>query len=345
MPQTLILPFPDDWHVHLRDGAALSCTVPQTARHFARAIVMPNLSPPVVTVDQAEAYRARILAALPPGLAFEPLMVLYLTEGTDPEEIRRAAACGFVHAVKLYPAGATTHSDAGVRSLPAVYPVLEAMEEVGLPLLVHGEVVDPDVDVFDREQRFLERHLEDLVERFQGLKVVLEHVTTAEGVAFVESGPERVAGTLTAHHLLLNRNAMFQGGIRPHHYCLPVLKRERHRAALVGAATRGHPRFFLGTDSAPHPRGAKEAACGCAGLFTAPVALALYAEVFEDAGALGHLEAFAGTNGPDFYGLPRNGRTLRLVRRESAVPESMALGEEQVIPIRAGGTTRWSVET
>jgi dihydroorotase len=319
----LTLTRPDDWHVHLRDGELMARVLPATARSFARAIVMPNLKPPVSTVAEAAAYRERILAALPPGLDFTPLMTLYLTSGLTPDEVRRARASGFVQAVKLYPAGATTHSEAGVQGLEGSAAVLQAMEDCGLPLLIHGEVTDPQADVFDRERHFLEQVLAPLRLRHPGLRIVLEHITTAEAADFVMADPGPTAATITAHHLLFNRNAMFSGadgrtGLRPHHYCLPVLKRERHRAALVAAATGGNPRFFLGTDSAPHPRGDKESACGCAGCFTAPVAMALYAEAFEQAGALARLEGFASFHGPDFYGLPRNAGTLTLERGEPA---------------------------
>ncbi|MFN2309459.1 MAG: dihydroorotase, partial [Gammaproteobacteria bacterium] len=305
---------PDDWHLHVRDGAVLASVIPHTAAQFARAIIMPNLKPPVTTTAQALAYRERILAAVPKGVDFTPLMTLYLTDATRPEEIRAAKASGHIHAVKLYPAGATTHSDAGVTDLARCQAALEALAETGLPLLVHGEVTDGNVDVFDREAVFIERHLTRLLRDFPKLKIVLEHITSAEGIEFVRAMPASVAGTLTAHHLLLNRNAMFQGGIRPHHYCLPVLKREQHRQALVAAAISGNPKFFLGTDSAPHARGAKESACGCAGIYTAHAALELYAQAFEDAGALDRLEGFASCFGADFYGLPRNPGTLTLVR-------------------------------
>ncbi len=330
---------PDDWHVHLRDGAVLARTVADTARCFRRAIVMPNLTPPVVTAEDAAAYRERILAVAPRG--FEPLMTLYLTDRTDAAVIRAARASGIVHAVKLYPAGATTNSDSGVTDLARVTGALEAMQEVGLPLLVHGEVTDPEVDVFDREAVFIERVLAPLVSRFEGLRVVLEHITTADAVDFVRAAPERVAATITAHHLLLNRNALFQGGLRPHHYCLPVVKRERHRRALVAAATSGEARFFLGTDSAPHARGDKESACGCAGLYTAPLALELYAEAFEDAGALDRLEAFASEFGPRFYGVAPNDGQVTLVREAAEVPAALDFGDATVVPHRAGGRTRW----
>ncbi len=332
---------PDDWHLHLRDGPVLSDVVPPTARRFARAIVMPNLRPPVITVAQAAAYRERILAAVPEGLDFEPLMTLYLTDNTPPDEIRRARDSGFVHAVKLYPAGTTTNSDAGVTDLARVYPVLETMQAVDLPFLVHGEVTDPEVDVFDREARFIERVLEPLRRDFPELRIVFEHITTREAADFVREGGERIAATITPQHLRYNRNAILAGGIRPHYYCLPVLKRESHRQALVAAATSDNPRFFLGTDSAPHRREHKETACGCAGMYSAPAALELYAEVFEDAGALDRLEAFASLNGPRFYGLPVNESRIRLVRESWTLPKRLPLGEHEVVPMRAGETLRW----
>jgi len=341
VPASVTLTRPDDWHVHLRDGSALAAVVPDTARRFARAIVMPNLLPPVTTTAAALAYRGRILAAVPVGGAFEPLMTLYLTDATPPAEVRRARESGVVAAIKLYPAGATTHSDAGVTDLARTYPTLEAMAEVGLPLLVHGEATDPDVDVFDRERVFIERTLVPLLERFRGLKVVLEHVTTREGVALVRDGPARLAATITAHHLLITRNAMFAGGIRPHHYCLPVCKREEDRVALLEAATSGHPRFFLGTDSAPHARRRKESGCGPAGIYSAHAALELYAEAFEHAGALDRLEGFASFHGPDFYGLPRNRERVTLVREPWQVPERMGLGEDELVPFRAAEWVDW----
>ncbi|MHB8254730.1 MAG: dihydroorotase, partial [Acidiferrobacter sp.] len=314
--------------------------LPDTAQRFARAIVMPNVNPPIRTVAEAEAYRRRILAARPAGSAFEPLMTLYLTDNTSVAEISRAAQCPFVHAVKYYPAGATTHSESGVTDIKRCYEVLAAMEDVGLPLLVHGEVTDPAVDIFDREAVFIDRSLRDIVARFPGLKVVLEHVTTREAVDFVKSAPKTVAATITAHHLLLNRNAMFRGGIRPHAYCLPVLKRERHREALVAAAISGDPKFFLGTDSAPHPRHAKETTCGCAGLYTAHAALELYAEVFAAAGALERLQGFASFYGADFYGLPRNIESITLEEDPWTVPVEIALPDvglqDSLIPFRAG---------
>lgn len=340
---TLSITRPDDWHLHLRDGAALASVLPDTAARFARAIVMPNLRPPVTTTDLALAYRARILAALPAGMRFEPLMTLYLTDNTPPDEIERAKASGAVHGVKLYPSGATTNSDSGVTDIAHCFAALEAMEKFDLPLLVHGEVTDPTVDVFDREKVFIERTLAPLVLRFPHLRVVLEHLTTRDGVQFVESASPKVAATLTAHHLLMNRNAMFAGGIRPHHYCLPVLKREEHRAALVKAAVSGNPKFFLGTDSAPHAKGAKEAACGCAGMYTAHAAVELYAEAFEQAGALERLEAFASFHGADFYGLPRNAGTLTLVKENWAVPAELPFGDATLVPLRAGETIGWKV--
>ena len=341
MTRTLTLIRPDDWHLHLRDGDAMRAVLPDTALRFARAIVMPNLAPPVRTVAEARGYRERILAAVPPGLTFEPLMTLYLTDSTTPDEIVRARDSGLVHAVKYYPAGATTNSQSGVTDLSLCDAVFAAMQETGLPLLAHGEVTDPKVDIFDREAVFIERHLRRIVDRFPGLKVVLEHLTTREGVDFVCEARDGVAATLTAHHLLLNRNAMFSGGMRPHAYCLPVLKREIHREALVSAATSGNPRFFLGTDSAPHPRKAKESACGCAGIYTANAAIELYAEAFEAAGALDKLEAFASFHGADFYGLPRNTGTITLVREDWTVPADLPLGADQLVPMRAGETVGW----
>jgi len=341
MTTKIVLTRPDDWHLHLRDGAHLQSVLPDTARRFGRAIVMPNLRPPVTSTELALAYRERILRALPPGSRFEPLMTLYLTDNTTPAEIANAKASGLVHGVKLYPAGATTNSDSGVTDIAMCHAVLEAMEQCDLPLLVHGEVTDPDVDVFDREKVFIERILAPLVQRFPGLRVVLEHATTRDGVAFVEAASARVAATLTAHHLLLNRNAMFAGGIRPHHYCLPVLKREEHRRALVAAATGGNPKFFLGTDSAPHAKGAKETACGCAGMYTANAALELYAEAFEQAGALERLEAFASFYGADFYRLPRNTDSVTLVKESWTVPAELPFGGETLVPLRAGAEVLW----
>ncbi len=334
---------PDDWHLHLRDGAALSTTVPFSAKVFGRAIIMPNLTPPVTTVALAEAYRQRILAAMPTGSSFTPLMTLYLTESTTRQEIQRAAASDHVLAVKLYPAGATTNSASGVTDIERVVPVLETMAEVGMPLLVHGEVTDPGVDIFDRERVFLERVLEPLLQRAPRLKVVLEHVTTREGVDLIRATPARLAGTITAHHLLLNRNAILAGGLRPHAYCLPVLKRELHRQALVAAATSGDRRFFLGTDSAPHPQSGKESACGCAGIFSAHAALPLYAEVFAEVDALDRLDPFVSQHGPDFYGLPPSTEQLTLIERSWQVPESYPFGDEVVVPLRAGEQVSWQV--
>ncbi len=339
----LTLTRPDDWHLHLRDGADLAAVLPDTAKRFARAIVMPNLKPPVTTTEAARQYRDRILAALPAGLDFTPLMTLYLTDRTPPEEIERAKRSGFVHGVKLYPAGATTNSDSGVTDLKHCTGALEAMAAVGMPLLVHGEVTDSQIDVFDRERVFLETVLTPLVERMPKLRVVLEHMTTAESVAFVERSGANIAGTITVHHMLLNRNALFQGGVRPHHYCLPILKREQHRQALVRAATSGSPKFFLGTDSAPHARHTKEHSCGCAGVYTANAAIELYAEAFEQVGALDRLEGFASHHGPDFYGLPRNTSTITLEKRDWTVPEELPYGANTLVPLRAGGVVHWAL--
>ena len=344
--QQLTLTRPDDWHLHLRDGALMQSVLPDTARQFARAIVMPNLKPPVTTTKQAQAYRARILAALPAGAKFEPLMTLYLTDNTGAEEIRKAKASGIVHAVKLYPAGATTNSDAGVTDLRKTYAALEEMQRCGMPLLVHGEVTDPAVDVFDREAVFIERVLAPLHEEFPDLRLVFEHITTRQAVEFVQAAGVGVAATITAHHLLYNRNAMFAGGIRPHRYCLPVLKREAHRRALVAAATSGNPKFFLGTDSAPHARSAKESACGCAGCYTAHAGIELYAQAFEAAGALDRLEGFASHHGADFYGLTRNAGTITLVREDWTVPAGQPfLGEDPLVPLMAGETIAWRLQT
>lgn len=342
MTDTLTITRPDDWHIHFRDGAAMQSVLPDTARVFGRAIAMPNLKPPVVNVADAAAYRDRLLAAAGTA-AFDPLMTLYLTDNTQPDEIRRARASGFVHAVKYYPAGATTNSDSGVTELAKAYQAIAAMEEVGMPLLLHGEVVDAEVDVFDREAVFIERHLIRLMNDFPRLKIVLEHITTRQAAEFVSAAPANVAATITVHHLLYNRNAMFRGGIRPHMYCLPVLKREQHRQALVAAAISGNPKFFLGTDSAPHAVGAKEAACGCAGIYSAHAAIELYAEAFEDAGALDRLEAFASFHGADFYGLPRHADTITLRRENWTAPARLGLGDEALIPLRAGETVRWRV--
>jgi len=335
---------PDDWHLHLRDDAVLASVASHTARQFGRAIVMPNLQPPVTTTEQALAYRQRILATIPDGSGFEPLMTLYLTDNTPAAEIRRAKESGHVHALKLYPAGATTNSDAGVTDLANVWAALEVMAELGLPLLVHGEVTDPDIDIFDREAVFIERHLAPVVQQFPGLKIVLEHVTTAHGVDFVLNSGPRVAGTITAHHLLLNRNAIFVGGLNPHAYCLPVLKREKHREALISAATGGSGKFFLGTDSAPHARPAKESGCGCAGIYTAHAAIELFATAFEDAGALDELEGFASLYGPAFYGLAPNPGKITLVKEEWRVPETYELGDSAVVPLMAGQTLGWKLK-
>jgi dihydroorotase len=341
MSDSISITQPDDWHCHLRDGEAMASVVGATARQFARAIVMPNLKPPVVDVKQAAEYRERILAALPKGATFQPLMTLYLTDNTPPGEIAKARASGVVQAVKYYPAGATTNSALGVSDIRKCDAVLEAMQASGMPLLIHGEVTDPEVDVFDREAVFLERTLATLVKRLPKLKIVVEHITTSEAAAFVERAPANVGATITAHHLLMSRNALFAGGIRPHHYCLPVLKRESHRQSLVKAATSGNPKFFLGTDTAPHPRGMKEHECGAAGMYTAHAALELYAEAFEAAGALDRLEGFASHFGADFYGLPRNPGKVTLERSEWEVPREYPFGAETVVPLRAGQKLRW----
>jgi len=338
---TLTITRPDDWHLHVRDGALMAAVLPDTARRFARAIIMPNLKPPTTTTALALAYRQRILAALPADMTFEPLMTLYLTDNTTPTEIREAKMSGLIHGVKYYPAGATTHSDAGVTALSQCYAALAAMEEVGLPLLVHGEVTNPKVDIFDREQVFIDNMLVPLVVRFPRLKVVLEHITTRQAVDFVKSAPAHVGATITAHHLLYNRNALFAGGIRPHLYCLPVLKREEHRRILLSAATSGNPKFFLGTDSAPHARNTKESACGCAGIYTAHAAIELYAEAFETANALPKLEGFASFFGADFYGLPRNTEKITLLKTPWEVPAELAFGAEKLVPLRAGEPVGW----
>ena len=344
MADKLTLLRPDDWHVHFRDGEAMESVVAATARQFGRAIVMPNLKAPVVTTALASAYRDRILAARPAGSAFEPLMTLYLTDNTPAAEIERAKAAGFVKAVKYYPAGATTNSDSGVTDIGRCDAVFEAMAALGMPLLLHGEVTDPEVDVFDREKVLIERILRPLLRRFPKLRVVLEHITTSEAALFVSSAPENVAATITAHHLLLNRNAIFAGGLRPHHYCLPVLKREQHRVALVKAAVSGNPRFFLGTDTAPHARAAKESCCGSAGIYTAHAAMELYCEVFEREGALDRLEGFASRFGPRFYGLPGNAGTVTIVRESWEVPAGYPFGAETVVPLRAGERLAWRFE-
>ena len=340
---TLTLARPDDWHLHLRDGAAMAAVVGATADVFGRAIVMPNLRPPVITTALARAYRDRIVASLPAGSRFEPLMTLYLTDNTSAAAIIEARNSGIVHAVKYYPAGATTHSDAGVTALERVYPALAAMERHGVVLSVHGEVVDPEVDVFDRERVFVERHLARLVRDFPALRVVVEHATTREAVEFVAAASPNIAATLTPQHLLWSRNALFVGGLRPHFFCMPVLKRESHRAALVRAATSGSPKFFLGTDSAPHARAFKESACCGAGCYSAPLALPLYAEAFEDAGALDRLEGFASHFGADFYKLPRHSDTVTLVRESWTVPGEYPFGDDALVPLRAGQAVRWRV--
>ena len=342
MIDTLTITRPDDWHIHFRDGDAMRSVLSDTARVFGRAIAMPNLRPPVVSVADAAAYRDRLNAAAH-GNAFQPLMTLYLTDNTAPAEIQLAKASGFVHAVKYYPAGATTNSDSGVTGLSKAYKAIAAMEELGMPLLLHGEVVDEDIDIFDREAVFIERHLIPLLRDFPRLKIVLEHITTRQAAEFVAAAPANVAATVTVHHLLYNRNALFKGGIRPHMYCLPVLKREPHRQALVNAATSGSAKFFLGTDSAPHAVGAKESACGCAGIYTAHAAIELYAEAFEDAGALDKLEAFASFHGADFYGLPRNADSITLRRESWIAPATRKMGGDELIPLRAGETIRWRV--
>jgi dihydroorotase len=342
-PQTITITRPDDWHLHLRDGAALASVLPHSARQFARAIVMPNLKPPVTTVAAAAAYRERILAALPRGMRFEPLMTLYLTDHTDPDEIRRARDTDFVHAVKLYPAGATTNSAAGVTDLKKCYKTLEAMQETGMPLLVHGEVTDHDIDLFDREAVFIERVMRPLRRDMPELKIVFEHITTKDAAEYVAEADGPIGATITAHHLLYNRNEIFRGGIRPHYYCLPVLKREEHRLALVTAATSGDERFFLGTDSAPHAVGAKETSCGCAGCYTALHAMEMYATAFEQAGALDKLEAFASQNGPAFYDLPVNEGTVTLTREAWTLPATVPLGEAQLVPLNGGEQVNWKM--
>jgi dihydroorotase len=343
MTNSITITRPDDWHLHLRDGDYLRAVLPDTARRFARAIVMPNLRPPVTTTQLALAYRERIMAALPAGARFEPLMTLYLTDNTPPEEIAAARASGRIHAVKYYPAGATTNSDSGVTDLGKCRRVLEAMEKQRMPLLVHGEVTDPDVDIFDREKVFIERVLGPLVDRYAGLRIVMEHITTREAAQFVSAAPPRVAATLTAHHLLMSRNALFAGGMRPHLYCLPVLKREAHRRALIGAATSGSPKFFLGTDSAPHARHTKETDCGCAGIYSAHAGIELYAEAFAAADALDRLEGFASRHGAQFYGLPVNEDTVTLAAAPWPVPADLSYGADRLVPLRAAGTVAWKI--
>ena len=337
---TLTLTRPDDWHLHVRDGAAMRDVVPHTAAQFARAIIMPNLKPPVTTTEQAMTYRQRILECVPAGVDFQPLMTLYLTDNLPPEEIAKAHAAGVV-ALKLYPAGATTHSDAGVTDIQKTYATLEAMQKHGLKLLVHGEVTSPDIDLFDREAVFIDRHLIALRKDFPELRIVFEHITTREAVQYVESADANLAATITAHHLLFNRNAIFLGGVRPHYYCLPVLKREEHRQALLRAATSGSPKFFLGTDSAPHPAALKEHATGCAGCYTAHAAMEMYAEAFDSVGALNRLEGFASFHGPDFYGLARNTSTITLQRQDWRAPVTVPFGEAELKPLRGGEVLPW----
>ncbi len=339
--ERVLLKRPDDWHLHVRDGELMRVVVPDSARRFARAIIMPNLSLPVTTSAMARVYRERILTAVPTGLSFNPLMTLYLTESMQPEEIARAKASGIVFGVKWYPAGATTHSHHGVRTISRCFPVLDAMQEQGMPLLVHAETTDPAVDTFDREAVFIDKILASVIHRFPSLRVVIEHVTTRQGVQFIRDASPLVAGTITPHHLLLNRTAIFEGGLRPHYYCLPILKREEHRIALIEAATSGHPRFFLGTDSAPHPRLAKESDCGCAGIYTAHAAIELYAEVFEREDALSKLEAFASFHGADFYGLPRNDEYITLEKNPWRVPEAFRLDGDTLIPFRSNEVVNW----
>lgn len=344
MSTEITLTRPDDWHLHVRDGDAMHSVIPHTAHQFGRAIIMPNLKPPVTSTQAARAYQQRILDALPATTRFKPLMTLYLTDELSADEIIKAAVDDCVHAVKYYPAGATTNSDSGVTDIKHASAALDAMQKSGLPLLVHGEVTSNDVDIFDREAVFIDQVLAPLSRQFPALKIVLEHITTQQGIAFVEASDSNIAGTLTAHHLLLNRNAIFAGGIRPHHYCLPILKREQHRQALLQAAISGNPKFFLGTDSAPHSRHAKESACGCAGMYTAHAAIELYAEAFEQAGALDRLEGFASFFGPDFYGLARNKDTITLRKTSWTVPDYYPLGNEQIVPMRAGELINWRLQ-
>ena len=334
---------PDDWHLHVRDGAGMQAVIPFTARQCGRAIIMPNLTPPIITTEQARAYRQRILEAVPSDTSFTPLMTLYLTDNTPPEEIRTAVESGLISAVKLYPAGATTNSDAGVTDIRLCYKTLETMQELKLPLLVHGEVTHNEIDIFDREKQFIEQRLMPLLQDFPELKLVFEHITTSDAVDFVLDSPDNVGATITAHHLLMNRNDMLVGGIKPHHYCLPVLKRDTHRQALVDAAISGNQKFFMGTDSAPHARNNKETGCGCAGMFTAFAAIELYAEAFDKAGALDKLEAFTSINGPCFYGLPVNDDKITLKREQWTVPDSYQFGDDVVVPLRAGQTIHWKL--
>ncbi len=341
--KTLTITRPDDMHLHVRNGDLLKTVLPYTARQFARAIIMPNLKPPVTTVKHALAYREEILAAVPDGISFSPLMTLYLTASTTIDEIKKAGESGYIHAFKLYPAGATTHSDAGVADIKAVYPLFAAMEKCDIPLCLHGEVTDPDCDIFDREQAFIEQYLIDIVNNFPDLRIVFEHTTTQEAVEFVESASKKIAATITPQHLLYNRNALLAGGIRPHYYCLPVLKREQHRLALLKAATSGNPKFFLGTDSAPHITETKENACGCAGCFSAPIALELYAEAFESANALAKLEGFASFYGADFYGLPRNKGAITLEKKQWQIPASCGEAKSDIVPLKANETIGWEI--
>lgn len=341
--ETLTITQPDDWHLHVRDGNVLTTVVPHTARCFARAIIMPNLKPPVTTTEQALAYRQRIMAAAPAGSNFQPLMTLYLTDNLDPKEIVKAKDSGHVHAVKYYPAGATTNSDSGVTNIKKTYSVLEEMEAVGIPLLLHGEVTDSDIDIFDRESVFIDKILIPLIKRFPRLKIVLEHITTKQAAEFISGGPNNIAATITPQHLLYNRNAIFKGGIRPHYFCLPVLKREQHRQALIEAVCSGSAKFFLGTDSAPHSQTNKESSCGCAGIYSAHAAIEFYAEAFEQAGALDKLEGFASFHGPDFYGLPRNTTTITLHKNSWSAPASYPFDGEQLIPLRASEVIHWQL--
>ncbi|KOR30038.1 dihydroorotase [Achromatium sp. WMS1] len=340
---TLTITRPDDWHLHLRDGEVLSSIVPHSTRCFARAIVMPNLKPPIINLDQALAYKKRIVAVLPNGCNFMPLMTLYLTEHLTTAEIQRAVASGIIYAVKLYPSGVTTNSGAGIKSIERIFPILEFLEKLNVPLLIHAEVSDLEVDIFDRERGFIDRYLTQIVNKFPALRIVIEHITTCEAIDFVHEASEKIAATITVQHLLYNRNAMLMGGIRPHLYCLPILKEERHRQALLAAAISGHPRFFLGTDSAPHAKVDKECACGCAGVFTAHAAIELYAEIFDQAGALERLEAFAAFHGADFYGLPRNQDYIQLVKSPWIVPQAYAFGRQKLIPLCAGETINWQL--
>lgn len=341
MTKQLTLLQPDDWHLHLRDHEFMQSVVADTARVFGRAIIMPNLQQPISSTEQALQYRERILSALPEGSSFQPLMTLYLTDQTSSQEIRKAHASGYIYAVKLYPAGATTNSAAGVESLDHRFPILETMQELGMPLLIHGEVTTADVDIFDREKVFLETTLAPLIQRFPALRVVFEHATTQEAVEFVEAQNQNVAATITAHHLLINRNDMLVGGIKPHHFCLPIVKREKHRQALLQAATSGNAKFFLGTDSAPHPIGAKESACGCAGIYTAHEALPFYAEAFDSVGKLDKLEGFASCFGPDFYRLPRNSKKVTLEKSPQKIPLELLFGKSKLSPFKAGETIHW----